>query len=243
VYTARDTPRRASARTNRSLSGFAYDELKRQLLVGDFPLGRRLRETQLGEALGVSRTPVRDALSRLHAEGLLVRLPEGGFSPAAPNLHEITELYEVRRSLEFTALGRSSHDHTVLDELRCEWSGIEQPTSDADCGPDFVLHDEQFHIGLATASGNQSLTNLLRHVNERIRFVRMHDFLTADRVSKTITEHLGIVEALLDETAGRAGAAERLSAHLEVSERVVEQRAALALSRMVSTSDSGVGHG
>ena len=158
-------------------------------------------------------------------------------------MHEITELYEVRRSLEFTALGRGSHDRAALDELRCEWSSVEEPTSDTDCGPDFVLQDEQFHIGLAAAAGNQSLTKLLRQVNERIRFVRMHDFLTADRVSKTITEHLGIVEALLDDVAGGAGAAERLSAHLDVSERVVEQRAALALSRMVSTPSHGADYG
>ncbi|MGF1600212.1 MAG: GntR family transcriptional regulator [Acidimicrobiales bacterium] len=92
----------------------AYADLKHRLLVGDFPLGVRLGETALADQLDMSRTPVREALSRLHAEGLVVRHPDGGFSPAAPDLHTISELYEVRRGLEFTALRRGRHDEGQL---------------------------------------------------------------------------------------------------------------------------------
>ncbi len=222
---------------SRSRAVYAYDELKRRLLVGEFPLTRRLGEVALAETLGVSRTPVREALSRLHVEGLVVRLGDGGFSPAAPDLPTITELYEVRRSLEFTAINRGCHDRTVLEQIQSQWAFMSVPSSDAACGPDFVLRDEDFHLELARAAGNQSLVELLAHTNERIRFVRMQDFLTADRVAKTIDEHLGIVSALLDD---RAEVAEhRLRSHLFVSERVVESRAALALSRMLSGANRG----
>jgi DNA-binding GntR family transcriptional regulator len=235
MYTALDTGRSdrlGPARLpGRSLAAYCYDELKRRLLVGDFALGRRLAEVSLTDLLGVSRTPVREALSRLHAEGLVLRLPEGGYSPAAPDLHTVSELYEVRRGLEFTALRRGGHDRSRLIDLRNEWAGFDAPTSDGECGPEFVLQDEEFHLGLATAAGNVALVEMLLHVNERIRFVRMQDFLTADRVEKTISEHLGIVEALLDD--GAVTAEERLHSHLEISERVVEQRAAIALSRML----------
>lgn len=222
---------------NRSRAVYAYDELKRRLLVGEFPLTRRLGEVALGEALGVSRTPVREALSRLHAEGLVVRLGDGGFSPAAPDLPTIAELYEVRRSLEFTALNRGCHDRAMLEQIQSHWAFMSAPSSDADCGPEFVLHDEDFHLGLARAAGNHSLVELLSHTNERIRFVRMQDFLTADRVTKTIDEHLGIVSALLEDRADLAE--HRLRSHLFVSERVVESRAALALSRMLSGGTRG----
>ncbi len=191
----------------------------------------------MGEALGVSRTPVREALSRLHAEGLVVRLGDGGFSPAAPDLPTIAELYEVRRSLEFTALNRGCHDRAMLEQIQSHWAFMSAPSSDADCGPEFVLHDEDFHLGLARAAGNHSLVELLSHTNERIRFVRMQDFLTADRVTKTIDEHLGIVSALLEDRADLAE--HRLRSHLFVSERVVESRAALALSRMLSGGTRG----
>lgn len=234
VYTARDTSSEVRDAAP-SLSGYAYDELKRGLLIGDFALGRRMGETRLSEQLGVSRTPVREALSRLHAEGLLLRLPEGGFSPAAPDLQVIAELYEVRRSLEFTALARNGHNREALTRLASCWSAMEPPATDGDCGPDFVLEDERFHVSLAEAAGNRSLADMLRHVNERIRIVRMQDFLTADRVAKTIVEHGAIVDALLESpTAEPARATILLSDHLHISERVVEQRASLALARMMS---------
>ncbi len=214
-----------------SRATYAYDELKRRLLVGDFPLGRRLGEVSLADQLGVSRTPIREALSRLHVEGLVVRLDEGGFSPAAPDLQAVAELYEVRRSLEFTALHRGGHDLAVLEAVQAEWESLRLTGVADDRGPEFVLHDEAFHVALAMAAGNRSLAELLSATNERIRFVRMQDFLTADRVSKTISEHLGIVEALIDGQVDRAE--EQLRAHLSISERVVEERAALALSRML----------
>ena len=231
MYTGRDTGSGDGRSTARPLAAYAYEELKRRLLQGEFRLGGRLAEVALAELLDVSRTPVREALSRLHAEGLVVRLPEGGLTPAAPDLHTVAELYEVRRALEFTALRRGGHDLARLEALRDRWLDIEAPAGDEQCGPDFVLEDEGFHVMLASAAGNQSLADTLAHVNERIRFVRMHDFLTADRVRSTIEEHLGIVEAVLAENGEQADA--RMAAHLDVSERVVEARAARALSRML----------
>jgi len=220
--------------TPRSLTQVAYDSLKHRLLMGEFPLGRRLGEVALAELLEVSRTPIREALTRLHAEGLIVRLPEGGFSPTAPDLHTVRELYDVRKGLELTALhADDGHDTDQLEALLDDWRQLCVTTAHGDFGADFVLHDEDFHLRLAAASGNQSLTDLLAHVNQRIRFVRMHDFLTADRVQRTIKEHVSITEALL--TGDRTLTETRLVRHLGISRRVVERRAAMALSRMVAT--------
>ncbi len=238
MYTQRDTAQDHGVQV--SLATYAYDELKRALLVGDFRLGSRLGETALASELGVSRTPIREALSRLHAEGLVVRFDEGGYGPAAPDLHTITELYEVRRGLEFTALSRGGHDEGALLTLQRDWRDLDpalEPTTDGG-GPAFVLLDEEFHVRLALAAGNRALTELLVHVNERIRIVRMHDFLTPDRVRTTVSEHLEIVDALL----GGDDATELLRTHLDVSERIVEGRAALALSRMIG-SDRGLPRG
>lgn len=229
MYTGLDT----AQTTARTVTQHAYDSLKHRLLVGEFPLGRRLGEVALAELLDVSRTPVREALTRLHAEGLVVRLPEGGFSPTAPDLHTVRELYEVRRGLELTALhADDGHDHAKLEVLLDDWRTLGRTVEPGHFGADFVLHDEDFHIRLAESAGNQSLADLLGHVNQRIRFVRMHDFLTGDRVQRTIKEHVGIVEALL--TGDRTLTEARLLRHLGVSRRVVERRAAMALSRMVA---------
>lgn len=233
MHTEVDTGATGGVAGPRSLTQNAYDALKHRLLMGEFPLGRRLGEVALAELLDVSRTPIREALTRLHAEGLVVRLPEGGFSPTAPDLHTVRELYVVRRGLELTALhSEDGHDGDRLELLRDDWEQLRRTTRTGDFGADFVLHDEDFHLRLAEASGNHSLAEILANVNQRIRFVRMHDFLTADRVQRTIKEHLSIVEALIDGDLPLTE--ERLVRHVSVSRRVVERRAALAISRMVS---------
>src|SRR3954452_10010592 len=104
----------------------AYSELKRRLLLGEFPLRIRLGEERLAALLSVSRTPVRQALARLHAERLVERLPDGGYAPAAPNLVKIRQLYEVRRALELSALARpaeigTTHSLSVIEPLRDDW--------------------------------------------------------------------------------------------------------------------------
>jgi len=210
-----------------------YDDVKRRLLLGDFPLNVRLGEERLALGAGVSRTPVREALVRLHAEGLVDRHPEGGYCPAAPDLMAIHDLYEVRMALEVAALRRPvdrgvPHDPAALRSLRAEWEDLAETRPNPD--PSFVLMDEEFHVRLAAASGNSALANHLRLVNERIRIVRMHDFLSAERVERTITQHLGILEAAIDGDITKA--VRRFRRHLGESMAVVEDRAARALARM-----------
>jgi len=213
----------------------AYDELKTRLLLGDFPLGQRLGEEKLAALLGVSRTPVREALLRLHSEGLIGPHPDGGFHPIAPDVDQVHDLYEVRMALELQALRRPgelgiTHDPAELELLRDEWLVLADKQPEPD--PGFVFLDEDFHVRLAAASGNPSLADLLRIVNERIRVVRMHDFLNAERVRRTVAQHLGILDAVL---AGDLPVAlARFSRHLGESMAVVELRAAQALARMAS---------
>jgi DNA-binding GntR family transcriptional regulator len=225
-----------------SRSEATYRDLKRRLLVGDFPLGQRLGEERLAARFGVSRTPVREALSRLHAEGLVRRHPEGGFCPTTPDLGVIRELYEVRRALEGLAItrptsGSPDHDAEALRDLRSDWIELGTDLDAADSGLEFVLLDEDFHVRLAAASGNASVAELLAGVNERIRIVRTHDFLTRARVEATVEQHVAIVEAVL--RGELADAAVQLEAHLAQSMAVVERRALEAIARMVSRSGTG----
>jgi DNA-binding GntR family transcriptional regulator len=220
----------------------AYGELKHRLLVGDFATGRRLAEERLAGLVGVSRTPVREALSRLHVEGFVERLPEGGYCPAAPNLDVIRQQYEIRRGLELLALRRPvetghPHDRDRLVALRADWAALE--AADIEPGPDpsFVLLDEEFHLALAEAAGNRELVTMLHGINERIRLVRIYDFLTPERIERTIHQHLHIVDAFLADDLG--GAESRMRAHLSESLAVVDERAAAALARMISARRDG----
>lgn len=214
----------------------AYQSLKHGLLMGDHPPGRRLGEERLAADLGVSRTPVREALSRLHSEGLVERLEDGGYGPTLIDLHLVRELYEIRFALERCAIQRPSnggpaHDLEALAILREDWADLEVPDDDDAVDVDFVLLDEDFHERVAAAAGNQALVGQLRKVNERIRIVRMQDFLTAERVAQTISQHLGVIDPLLEGDVAQAE--ERLVSHFAESLAVVEERAALTLARML----------
>ena len=219
-------------------SDHAYVELKRRLLAGDFRLGARLKETRLAAILEVSRTPIREALLRLHAEGLVDRRSDGGYQPVLPDVAEVRSLYEVRAGLELQAIHRPAragtvHDPAAITDLLAEWTALREDEPEPD--PKFVLVDESFHVALAAAAGNPVLVDLLRQVNERIRTVRMLDFLTADRIASTVNEHIAIADAVLAQDLGTAEA--RFLGHLDHSQAVVEHRVVAAIARMASASD------
>jgi DNA-binding GntR family transcriptional regulator len=224
------TPHAATPRRD-----LAYQQLKQGLLRGMYAPGTRLGEERLAAELSMSRTPVREAFSRLHSEGLLERLPDGGFGPTLVDLPLVRELYEIRFALERTALrrtedGRPTHDEAQVRSLRADWADLEPPDADDEVDTDFVLLDEDFHERLAGAAGNRSLTDELHKVNERIRIVRMQDFLTAERIDRTITQHLGVLDHVLADDF--ATAETLLIDHFDESQAVVDERAALAIARM-----------
>lgn len=211
----------------------AYSELKQRLLVGEFRLNSRLGEERLASLVGVSRTPVREALHRLHAEGFVRRAADGGWEPVAPDVEGMRHLYEVRSGLELQALQLPGtrgtvHDRAVLSQIREEW--LDRRDVDAGGDPTFVYLDEAFHETLAASAGNPVLVGILRQVNERIRLVRMQDFLTPGRIAKTVEEHLALVDAVL---SGELAEAERVfTLHLSASIAVVEERVLRVLARM-----------
>lgn len=235
-YTAPNvSPRAGMPAVPLSAVAAVYVAIKEDLLVGEYALGVRLAEERLARNVGVSRTPVREALLRLHAEGLVCRHPGGGYSPTVPNIAEVRELYEVRVALERSGILRPRtigrpHDQVALQSLRDDWSIMAETA--ATPTPEFVVYDESFHVRLAEASGNREMATLLQRINERIRIVRMRDFLTMDRIAQTIDEHLGLVNLLID---GRIDAALRAyDEHVQTSLEVVEQRVAGALLQMAS---------
>jgi DNA-binding GntR family transcriptional regulator len=203
-------------------------------MAGEYSFRDRLAEERVAAHLGVSRTPVREALTRLAGDGLVEKHADGGYYPTEPKLANIRDLYEIRITLELRGLQRaaeseSGHDHAVLEPLRDTWRALHADTPNPD--PAFVAMDEAFHITLCRASGNVELANLLDGVNARIRPVRMYDFLTEDRVRLTVAQHLEIVEKVL---AGELEASVlALREHVGESLDVVERRAAHAITQMV----------
>jgi DNA-binding GntR family transcriptional regulator len=152
----------------------------------------------------------------------------------------IGDIYEVRSTLETSALRRpqnaqTTHDMDALKALRVEWQELADSAAH-EPDPAFVTNDESFHISLAEAAGNYVLADQLRLLNDRIRIVRMQDFLVEGRIEATITEHLGILDSVLSGDMDRADTL--LADHIELSESVVADRVRDAVARMVSGGEA-----
>ncbi|GBD15427.1 HTH-type transcriptional repressor RspR [bacterium HR26] len=188
----------------------AYERLKRAIVRGRLPPGVRLRESELAARLGVSRTPVREALRRLAVEGL-VRLQPGrtavvaDLDPAA-----LRDLYSVRAVLEGMAARDAAH-HAAPPVLGLLGGIIAQMAEALERGDDEQLEalNAQFHLALAQASGNRYLMRLLMEMEpqvERFRFVALRD---PARRKRSYEEHFAIYAAVRDHDADRAEQAAR----------------------------------
>ncbi|WP_298227211.1 GntR family transcriptional regulator [Gryllotalpicola sp.] len=219
-----------TAKKARSRGDLVYVRLRSLLMDGSFAPTDRLTEEALAEQFEVSRTPVREALARLQTDGLVERR-DGSLYLYIPSFDTLSELYEVRITLELHGILRViddrslSHDRELLGAELQRWQTLREQPPAPDAG--FVNMDEGFHVALLRSSGNAALVDTLQAVNRRIRPVRMYDYLTEDRLEATVTEHIGIAELVLD---GDLRAAEKaLRVHIDESRQVVMERAANAL--------------
>ena len=141
-------------------------------MVGEFPLNSRLVEERIATLLGVSRTPVREALVRLLADGHVTRV-NGGYFVAMPDFTDLRDLYDLRITLEMRGITRAiesdavTHDPAILEPLRDHWRAMWDDRPEP--APDFVALDEDFHVTLLRSSGNGVMANTLEGVNARIR--------------------------------------------------------------------------
>lgn len=215
-----------------------YLLLREEVMNGRISPRERLAEVALAERFGASRTPVREALARLLSDGLVERRDHGFFA-TVPNLRELRDLYELRVTLELRGIARAiedpdiRHDREILSGELEHWYRMREAPPEPD--PQFVVLDEQFHAALSRASGNPALTETLVAINQRIRRVRMYDFLTTDRITSTIGEHIQIAELVL---AGELESALRaLHEHVGESMAVVLERAQRAWAAMSLHAD------
>lgn len=172
-----------------------YTEIRRMAMDFRFLPGERLNEAVLAKELGVSRTPLREALNRLSAEGFLTFSANNGFFRKTIDVKEIFDLYEFRMYLEQVAVrlavDRATEEELVDIEQFAIASAKEDPTRTVD---DLVALDEKFHELLVGLSGNMQLLDALRNINARIQFVRWMDM--TERRSETQHQHLVIIAAL-----------------------------------------------
>lgn len=198
----------------------AARSLREAIFAGEIASGTRLRQVQLANQLGISRTPLREALMKLEQEGLIELLPHGGVRVALLNLDEAVELYDIREVVDGLAARLAAERITEqgLVSLERHLNRMEQCLTHRDAHRWFIAH-VAFHDDIFRASANgrlQAFSSLVR-----LSIQRFHAILltTANRLADAYREHREIFEAI---RIHDLEAAERLArAHIAHAKEIV----------------------
>jgi len=185
----------AEALRTRSRADFVYESLRDAVSDGRIAVGERVREEEIARNLGVSRTPVREALQRLHQRGLLVFGNGRGLVVAELSQHQVLQLYAMREILEgsaarFAAQHANATDVSILYRLQKDL---------AEAKPDALLLvtlNRRFHQAIYEAAHNQYLMQTLNMLHDSLALLHNATFRVPSRRSESDEEHRRIVAAI-----------------------------------------------
>ncbi|MDB5965370.1 MAG: GntR family transcriptional regulator [Polaromonas sp.] len=201
-----------------------YEQLKRDVAGFKLVPGDRFTETEISERLGVSRTPVRQALFRMQQEGFVEVMFRSGWRVLPFDFNQFEELYDLRMVLETTAVHRICENavkvnQVLLDSLVAIWLvSPEQRSSDT---VQVAQWDVAFHCSLVAAAGNAEMARVHSDVTDRIRVIRRLDFTKQPRIDATYDEHAKILKAIQRKRGDQA--VMLLRAHIETSQAEVRK--------------------
>lgn len=196
-----------------------YEILRKKILNAEFPAGYKLVEEQLADQLGVSRTPVREAIHRLQIEGLVANSDKGNAEVEAITPDSIKQAIEIRKLLETFAARQAAEFISAeqIERLRSlheqELSLLSEPTAEK-----MRAINDQIHETIIAASGNQVLLHLVNILSARVPSYRIFGMGSPENFKAFTDSHNRIIEALADgkvETAAR-----EMAAHIDMAYQV-----------------------
>ncbi len=202
-----------------SLVDDAYRAIRRRILDNVYPPGQQTLESALAEDLGISRTPVREALIRLANEGLVEVVPRHGMRVLPVSPVDMREIYEVLTALESAAAETLARRRPSDDELKplVEATRDMTKTLKADDLDAWAAADERFHQGLVELAGNRTLIDAVARLADRVHRARMFTLRLRPKPVNSTREHMAMLERI---RAGDAvGAVEVNRAHRERATR------------------------
>lgn len=206
-----------------------YDHLRKEIFEGRLEPGTELIEVALAEQLGVSRGPLREAISRLAAEGLVTVSPRRGAVVRSLSKKEFLELYQVREALERMAVQLAVP--RLTDEQFAELAALNEAMQEharRNKVEPFFEANLVFHTRLLEASGNGKLRELYRQLLDQLGRYRLRSLTLRGNLQRSVAEHKAILHA------ARRGDAER-AARLMAEHIRVPQRRAMALEEAEPT--------
>lgn len=211
-----------------SLRNEAYDRIRAKLALGQLAAGSEISEPMLAEMLGISRTPVREALQQLEVEGLVLRNPKRKTVVRMPDRRDILDLYEVREAVEVFAAGLAAERRTTTDLERLRYLCAEMKAIATDLQKSgaealseaklrrLLAADMGFHLMLIQAAGNRHIMKIVAdsHVLSRVFGAprREHDVKV---VKDNFRVHKDILRAV--EASDSKRASELMARHIQTT--------------------------
>jgi len=194
----------------------AYLQLLGEIRVGALGPGARLTETDLARRLNISRTPVREAIRQLEADGLVVHQPRVGATIRTLDYSEVMELYEMRTVLEGTAarLAARSASEVEIAELAAINEEMRAPGLS---GQRLFTLNQQFHLTMLDAARNRYLSRSVEALQKTLLILGPSTLEEASRATEVVGEHDGVLEAMRARDGATAEALMRR--HMEASHK------------------------
>ena len=209
------------------LRDVVFKTLRQAILKGELEPGERLMEIQLAERLGVSRTPIREAIRKLELEGLVLMIPRKGAEVAKISESNLRDVLEVRRSLEELAIDLACQRITEeeLDELNKAEVDFKAAIENGDA-MQIAQTDESFHEIIYNSTKNQKLVQILNNLREQMYRYRLEYIKDEDKRQVLLVEHEHILNALKNRNIAEAKKAAREhidNQEITVSRNIKEQ--------------------
>jgi DNA-binding GntR family transcriptional regulator len=183
--------------TKMKLKEKAYNTIRKKIFNFELKPGEVFFETGISKKIGVSRTPIREALNRLEQEGLISRLPDRGYCVVDITVSEIEELYELREVLETLALRTAAIKAKKKDWIRLEkrllgQEAPQQESSEKDFDR-FFVDAQQFDQEITELCAKATLKKMIDMVTDRVNRFRWMNIFFKDRAEESRKEHLEII--------------------------------------------------
>ncbi|MDO4978457.1 MAG: GntR family transcriptional regulator [Eubacteriales bacterium] len=188
------------------LRDVVFQTLRRAIITGELAPGERLMEISLANQLGVSRTPVREAIRKLELEGLVIMIPRKGAQVARITEDNLKDVIEIRTALEEFAVSLACEriDEEGKAEMKEKLEEFRQAIAQNEDILNIIEKDEQFHDSIVRASKNKRLITLLAGLREQFYRYRMEYVKDMASVSNLIEEHENMMHAIFNHDQEKA---------------------------------------
>lgn len=220
------------------LRDVVFNTLRQAILIGELKPGERLMEIHLADKLGVSRTPVREAIRRLELEGLVTMIPRRGAEVAQITEKSMSDVLEVRRTLDALcaelACDRITEDSLAALKKACDH--FEQCV-DTRNAKDIAQADVSLHDIIVQATGNQRLIQMVHNLSEQMYRYRFEYIKDSSQHETLVKEHRIIYQSIVDKDRETAAAAAKL--HIDNQKKAIIRQIRLDTEKRQSAKPSG----